>query len=89
MARDAERSSSAVAEIDASAEFLAGDVMDRYWGEEEGGVVTAAKKKAKPKPKKTAKPKKKPRPRPTMKGPGCVTERGQQTCAGMNTCPTC
>ena len=86
MARDAERSSGAVAEIDAPAEFLAGDVMDRYWSAEEGGVVTAAKKKAKP--KKTTKPKKK--PRPTMKGPGCLTEAGKSTCRGGGaTCPSC
>lgn len=87
MARDPERSPGAVAEIDAP-EFLAGDVMDRYWGADEGGVVTAAKKKAKP--KKTAKPKKKPRPRPTMSGPGCITEPGKQTCQGGGaTCPRC
>jgi hypothetical protein len=57
------------------ATFFSGEVMERHWSNEDGGVATMAAKK------KSGAKKKKPTKRPTKatrRGPGC--QSGKKTC---------
>jgi len=55
----------------AATDFLAGDVMKRFWSEDSDVATMAGKKKKAPARKPVKKPKKK--PRPTRNRPGCVS----------------